>query len=112
MILHHCKQTVRGAPAIGATAAYGMALAALLRLKNLPNVSKIELLSELKTIKNKLDAARPTAVNLAWATSRILDLAVTISERDTISSAQMAEYRIIAGIIILKVCTCRGTGLS
>lgn len=62
---------VRGAPAIGATAAYGMALAA----QNSRATDRATLLDDLETAKTILDAARPTAVNLAWATRRLLHLA-------------------------------------
>lgn len=62
---------VRGAPAIGATAAYGMALAANLS----PATDADALLADLAQAKAKLDAARPTAVNLTWATARQLGLA-------------------------------------
>lgn len=61
------NMTIRGAPAIGAAAAYGLALEAV---KPWP---------DSKTMKNALSlagdvliAARPTAVNLAWAVHRIL----------------------------------------
>ncbi len=56
---------VRGAPAIGATAAYGMLLGA----KEAGNQLTLEKLNEIKSI---LDASRPTAVNLMWATQRIV----------------------------------------
>ena len=59
---------VRGAPAIGATAAFGMALAARLSTAR----ESADLLNDLTTAKAELDAARPTAVNLAWATGRVL----------------------------------------
>jgi methylthioribose-1-phosphate isomerase len=62
---------VRGAPAIGAAGAFGMALAA----QQSPAVDREGLLSDLGQAKGVLDAARPTAVNLSWATSRVLDLA-------------------------------------
>lgn len=62
---------VRGAPAIGATAAFGMALAAQQSTAR----SAQTLLDDLQQAKLELDAARPTAVNLAWATSRLLTLA-------------------------------------
>ena len=52
---------VRGAPAIGVTAAYGMALAALGG-------------EDLSRAADILKASRPTAVNLAWAVDRMLDL--------------------------------------
>ena len=59
---------VRGAPAIGCTAAYGMALAAVLSTAT----DAAALLDELEQAKIFLDAQRPTAVNLAWATARVL----------------------------------------
>jgi methylthioribose-1-phosphate isomerase len=62
---------VRGAPAIGATGAYGMALAA----QNSQASDHDTLYAELAAAKQMLDAARPTAVNLSWATTRLLNLA-------------------------------------
>ena len=59
---------VRGAPAIGCTAAYGMVLAFL----SSRAVTRSRMLEDLAAAKAQLDAARPTAVNLAWATSRML----------------------------------------
>lgn len=59
---------VRGAPAIGCTAAYGIALVA----QRSPASTATELLGELTQAKTVLDAQRPTAVNLAWATERML----------------------------------------
>lgn len=59
---------VRGAPAIGITAAYAMALAA----QSSSATSTAALVDELRQAKATLDAARPTAVNLAWATARML----------------------------------------
>ena len=61
---------VRGAPAIGVTAAYGMALAA----QNAPGETPA-VLATLREAKALLDASRPTAVNLAWATARMLAFA-------------------------------------
>ena len=54
---------VRGAPLIGATAAYGMALHCRLAADDD---------AALHAAKALLDSARPTAVNLAWATQRML----------------------------------------
>lgn len=62
---------VRGAPAIGVTAAYGMALAA----RRSEADDRDGLLDDLAKAKEELDAARPTAVNLSWATSRMLRVA-------------------------------------
>ena len=62
---------VRGAPAIGATAAFGMALAAReCRTEALP-----DMLASLDAAATRLKAARPTAVNLAWAVDHLLALA-------------------------------------
>jgi methylthioribose-1-phosphate isomerase len=58
---------VRGAPAIGITAAYGMALAA-----QMPAEHARELVAGLNEAGDRLRHARPTAVNLSWAIDRIL----------------------------------------
>ena len=85
---------VRGAPAIGAAGAYGMALAAL----QSPAPDRDRLLIDLAQAKAVLDAARPTAVNLSWATTRIMDLAqhLVLANPDDIRSAIMAEAQRIA----------------
>ncbi len=62
---------VRGAPAIGVTAAYGMALAAQQSDAN----TSVALLADLRQAQALLNATRPTAINLAWATDRMLTLA-------------------------------------
>ncbi|SFB86503.1 methylthioribose-1-phosphate isomerase [Marinospirillum celere] len=54
---------VRGAPAIGITAAYGVALAARQRFAEQPQSWKEAIQEDLAA----LEASRPTAVNLAWA---------------------------------------------
>src|SRR3954452_11510141 len=59
---------VRGAPAIGCTAAYGMVIAFL----SSSAATHSHMLADLAAAKAQLDSARPTAVNLAWATSRML----------------------------------------
>ena len=59
---------VRGAPAIGAAAGFGLALAA----RESASTSTSGLLADLQTAANTLKAARPTAVNLAWALDRIM----------------------------------------
>ena len=59
---------VRGAPAIGITAAYGLALAALES-----QASDLgELRRDLEKAAATLQAARPTAVNLSWALAKVL----------------------------------------
>ncbi len=62
------KLIVRGAPAIGVTAAFGLALAAQQsKAKTLP-----ELMTDLDTAFKVLRATRPTAVNLFWALERVM----------------------------------------
>jgi methylthioribose-1-phosphate isomerase len=86
---------VRGAPAIGATAAYGMALAARIS----PAADRKSLLNELRRAKQTLDAARPTAVNLSWATRRLLTVAEQSDsglDADGLRRALLAEAEALA----------------
>jgi methylthioribose-1-phosphate isomerase len=62
---------VRGAPAIGATGAYGMVVAALQSTAS----DRAGLVADLAAAREVLDASRPTAVNLSWATQRMLQTA-------------------------------------
>jgi methylthioribose-1-phosphate isomerase len=62
------KLVVRGAPAIGVSAAFGIALAAQQsNAKTLP-----ELMTDLNNAFKVLQATRPTAVNLFWALERVM----------------------------------------
>ena len=63
---------VRGAPAIGVTAAYGVVLAALEFVK-LP-INKF--LEQMQTACDIINSSRPTAVNLMWAIKRMRTLLV------------------------------------
>jgi len=58
---------VRGAPAIGITAAYGVVLAARRHVMESPRAWQSGVREDIRT----LAAARPTAVNLAWALARM-----------------------------------------
>ena len=60
---------VRGAPAIGVSAAYGMALGA----KQFVGTTVADLEDELDYIGDVLAKTRPTAVNLFWAIDRMKD---------------------------------------
>ena len=62
---------VRGAPAIGVSGAFGLALAAL----QSNATEKEELISYLKNAKKVLFETRPTAVNLAWGLEKIMEIA-------------------------------------
>lgn len=62
------RLVVRGAPAIGVSAAFGLALAAQQsKVKTLP-----ELMRDLDSAFKVLQATRPTAVNLFWALQRVM----------------------------------------
>ncbi|HEX2909355.1 MAG TPA: S-methyl-5-thioribose-1-phosphate isomerase [Chloroflexia bacterium] len=67
---------VRGAPAIGVSAAYGMALAA----RRSQAANSAELLADLEEASAFLAATRPTAVNLSWALQRSLQKARELAE--------------------------------
>ncbi|MEN8151332.1 MAG: S-methyl-5-thioribose-1-phosphate isomerase, partial [Planctomycetota bacterium] len=61
------RLAVRGAPAIGVAAGYGLFLAA----RRIPeDLSRDEFLARLDAERAALAAVRPTAVNLAWALDR------------------------------------------
>lgn len=85
---------VRGAPAIGAAAAFGLALAA----RQSAATDRLALLRDLETAAQTLNAARPTAVNLAWAVARLLRVA-TDEELETavaVRDALLAEAQKLA----------------
>ncbi len=62
---------VRGAPAIGVSGAFGLALAVL----QSKTTTKDELISDLEKAKKILFETRPTAINLAWGLDRIIKIA-------------------------------------
>ncbi len=64
---------VRGAPAIGAAAGFGMALAA----RNTSVNTRSAFQTAMSEAAADLEVARPTAVNLVWALSRILKVIET-----------------------------------
>jgi len=73
---------IRGAPAIGAAAAFGMALAARQSKATDPQT----LLEDLEEAATVIGSTRPTAVNLFWAVGRMLRIAqgsgqATVQER-------------------------------
>ena len=84
---------VRGAPAIGVSGAFGLALAALQSNAK----EKDQLIQDLKTAKKILFETRPTAVNLSWGLDKIMEITEqckTVSEiRDNViaKAKEMAE---------------------
>lgn len=68
---------VRGAPLIGAAAAYGLALALELRADN----------THLHDAAEQLVKSRPTAVNLKWAVQRMLNVLLPLQDADRKTAA-------------------------
>lgn len=64
---------IRGAPAIGVAAAFGLALVGE---KN-KGRKKSEEVNQLKKAAERLKKTRPTAVNLSWAVDRVLSSAIS-----------------------------------
>lgn len=85
---------IRGAPAIGAAAAFGMALAAW----QSRNKDRPQLLAELARAADGLAQTRPTAVNLFWAIQRMNRVAnaSTLKTSEAIVNAILAEAQHIA----------------
>jgi methylthioribose-1-phosphate isomerase len=81
--------TVRGAPAIGVAAAYALA-------ESMRDVAANNFVAQLKNNAEYLKSARPTAVNLAWAADRLVELgtekpsyAVLVAEAEHIHAADL-----------------------
>lgn len=82
---------VRGAPVIGVTAAFGMALALARFWREHEQVLSLEdIHSHLLATAELLRLARPTAVNLPWAVKRMLRCAMLAREREA-APAQIVE---------------------
>ena len=91
---------VRGAPLIGVTAAYGVFIAAINAPDGTPNTYYLS--KECQRLK----AARPTAVNLAWAVDKVLPEVLSVAdaskrivaarkEADKIAEAEAENCRMI-----------------
>ena len=93
--------TVRGAPLIGATGAYGVYLA----LVNRPPGAEPE--SYLEAACARISEARPTAVNLAWAVETMK--AAILAEPDS-ASWTGAAFKEAGRITDLEVENCRAIG--
>jgi len=94
---------VRGAPAIGVAAAYGMALAA----RNSRADTLDALLHELDAAAHELGRTRPTAVNLFWAIERMQERARRARSVDECKALLTAEA---CAIEAADVASCRRMG--
>lgn len=78
---------VRGAPAIGITAAFGLALAAI--QSNSKTLS--ELMADLDIAFRILQSTRPTAINLFWALRRVMEKSRGKKSVDEVKNAILDE---------------------
>jgi len=87
------NMTVRGAPAIGVTAALGLALAAW----QSQSIDFHAFTRELEAACQLLQATRPTAVNLSWALKRLMTLVYASVGKSiaTIKNDVLTEARLI-----------------
>jgi methylthioribose-1-phosphate isomerase len=95
---------VRGAPAIGVAAAYGMYLGA----REIQTENRELFLTQLEKVAEKLRATRPTAVNLFWAIQRMLTTA-----RRTLGSVEYLKELLLEtakNINLEDLQTCRSIG--
>lgn len=90
----HAIQTmiVRGAPAIGVAAAYGMYLGA----REIETNDRETFLVALEAVARTLETTRPTAVNLFWAIARMLKTArQTLGSVDTLKQVLLETAQAI-----------------
>ncbi|WP_114638814.1 S-methyl-5-thioribose-1-phosphate isomerase [Desulfofalx alkaliphila] len=79
------RLSVRGAPAIGAAAAYGVVIGA--KAINEPDLNKF--MAQLEKVAVELTSTRPTAVNLRWAVERMLNKVRGRSDLSTADAKQI-----------------------
>ena len=89
---------VRGAPLIGATAAYGLVLSILEKND----------LSYLKKSSEDLIASRPTAINLKWAVDRMMKKLSGVNDKDILKIALDETKKIVEE----DVGFCKNIGLN
>ena len=81
------EMRVRGAPAIGVTAAYAVVLAS----RELVSAAREDFLESLSAAAAHIKNARPTAVNLHWAVERMMRAALSADDVDSIRDRLLAE---------------------
>jgi methylthioribose-1-phosphate isomerase len=79
------KMVVRGAPAIGVAAAYGVALEA----QKCVSLNRADFNKRMAQSFEVLAASRPTAVNLFWALNRMRDLFSKASQSENVLAARL-----------------------
>ncbi|MGH1396648.1 MAG: S-methyl-5-thioribose-1-phosphate isomerase [Trichormus sp.] len=95
---------VRGAPAIGVAAAYGMYLGA----REIETSDRNEFLAQLEQVADLLGATRPTAVNLFWAITRMMKVAYATA--GTVAEIQAVLLQTAQAINLEDLQTCQAIG--
>ena len=95
---------VRGAPAIGVAAAYGMYLGAT----EIKTSDRAQFLKHLEQVADLLRQTRPTAVNLFWAIARMLRTAY--EETGTVDSIKDTLLNTAKNIQLEDLATCQAIG--
>lgn len=86
------RMEIRGAPAIGVAAAFGMALASLrIQKKDLR-----EALNTLERVARLFKETRPTAINLFWAVNRMMAVARSATSLEELIELMVKEAKKIA----------------
>ena len=99
------RLVVRGAPAIGVAAAYGVVIGT----RNSNAIGRDEFLDELDKVVECLSTSRPTAVNLFWALDRMKRI-VGKTETDDVDELKATLLREARKIHAEDVETCRNIG--
>lgn len=85
------NMVVRGAPAIGVTAAYGLVIAAKTFMKN----DYKQFIEKMNYAKELLSNTRPTAINLFWALNQMEKLYINDNSFDNIADILLKEAQAI-----------------
>jgi len=97
------KLQVRGAPAIGLAAAYGLYLG----VRELDTEQIDEFHQQTRLLADELISARPTAVNLAWAVEKLIE---SSKEAVTVSEAKLIIMEEAIKLHVADEATCKEIG--
>ncbi|MEH7349408.1 S-methyl-5-thioribose-1-phosphate isomerase [Gottfriedia acidiceleris] len=97
------KLQVRGAPAIGLAAAYGLYLG----VREIETEQIDEFHQQARLLADELISARPTAVNLAWAVEKLIG---SSKEAETVSEAKLIIMEEAIKLHLADEATCKEIG--
>lgn len=97
---------VRGAPAIGIAAAYGLCIG----IQSTPTTDEDAWFARVDSVRDYLASSRPTAVNLFWALDRMYRCAVELRGKVPLSDIQTALLQTAHAICEEDRLMCRAIG--